>query len=61
MRVTFAWEQEPRAGNRVGLADTRDRLGLPRPVLHWTKGAPAWGDRQKQRTGRVSTDAQDLP
>jgi hypothetical protein len=61
VRVTFAWEQEPLAENRVVLADTRDRPGVPRPALHWTKGAPAWGDRQTVRTGRVSTDAQDRP
>ncbi|MGY6410369.1 MAG: GMC oxidoreductase [Alkalilacustris sp.] len=31
-----AWEQEPRAENRVALdASARDRFGIPQPVLHW--------------------------
>ena len=31
-----AWEQEPRAENRVALDPrVRDRFGIPRPVLHW--------------------------
>lgn len=33
-----AWEQVPRFANRVALSATeRDRFGIPRPVLHWTK------------------------
>ncbi len=31
-----AWEQEPRAENRVALdPSVRDRFGIPQPVLHW--------------------------
>jgi choline dehydrogenase-like flavoprotein len=33
------WEQEPRFGNYVGLGEAKDRLGLPRVELHWTKSA----------------------
>lgn len=33
-----AWEQEPRAGNRVALSATEaDRFGMPLAVLHWRK------------------------
>jgi choline dehydrogenase-like flavoprotein len=38
-RVSIAWEQEPRAENRVALGEETDRLGIPRPVLHWRKSA----------------------
>ncbi len=35
-----AWEQEPRAANRVELSATEvDRFGVPRTVLHWRKSA----------------------
>lgn len=37
-RLRSAWEQEPRASNRVELSTTEtDILGIPRPVLHWQK------------------------
>jgi choline dehydrogenase-like flavoprotein len=33
-----AWEQEPRAANRILLSQTEtDRFGMPRIELHWTK------------------------
>jgi choline dehydrogenase-like flavoprotein len=36
--LNAAWEQEPRSENRVALSDrATDRLGVPRPVLHWRK------------------------
>ncbi|MGY6632393.1 MAG: FAD-dependent oxidoreductase [Alkalilacustris sp.] len=32
-----AWEQEPRADNRIALDPAhRDRFGIPQPVLHWS-------------------------
>lgn len=37
--LNAAWEQEPVAGNRVSLDSERDRFGIPRPVLHWTRNA----------------------
>ncbi|TVQ34917.1 MAG: GMC family oxidoreductase [Geminicoccaceae bacterium] len=37
-RLRAAWEQEPRARNRIELSGhERDRFGVPRPLLHWTK------------------------
>jgi choline dehydrogenase-like flavoprotein len=35
--LRLACEQEPRAANRVALADERDRFGVPKAVLHWTR------------------------
>ncbi len=32
-----AWEQEPRAANRIELGTERDALGMPRVRLHWRK------------------------
>jgi len=32
-----AWEQEPRAANRIELSKEKDALGIPRVVLHWQK------------------------
>ena len=59
VRVTFAWEQEPRAENRVALGETRDRLGMPRPVLHWAKGAQDLRTARAlaQHFGRVLADS----
>lgn len=38
-RVHAQCEQLPDAANRVALGEARDRLGLPRVVLHWRKSA----------------------
>jgi choline dehydrogenase-like flavoprotein len=38
VQIRAAWEQEPRAVNRIELSDERDALGIPRPRLHWQKG-----------------------
>ncbi len=46
-----AWEQAPRAENRVELGGETDALGMPRPRLHWRKSAV---DR---RTPRVVAEA----
>jgi len=37
VQVRAAWEQEPRADNRIELSDERDALGMPRSRLHWRK------------------------
>jgi choline dehydrogenase-like flavoprotein len=37
--VHAAWEQEPRAENRIELSEARDALGMPRPKLFWRKSA----------------------
>ncbi len=37
--VRAAWEQEPVASNKIVLTDEKDRLGIPRINLHYTKNA----------------------
>jgi hypothetical protein len=34
-----AWEQEPRFENYVALGAAKDKLGIPKPELHWRKSA----------------------
>ncbi len=48
-KARLAWEQVPRADNRIELGSARDRLGMPRSVLHWKK-AP-----QDRRTAEVAS------
>jgi len=38
--MTAHSEQWPHAENRVSLSDERDRLGIPRTVLHWRRMGP---------------------
>ena len=38
-RLKAAWEQEPVFHNAVTLGEERDRFGIPRSVLHWTRSA----------------------
>lgn len=37
--LRMSWEQAPEPDNRIELGTRRDRLGVPRPVLHWRKTA----------------------
>src|SRR5690606_6377621 len=48
-RARLAWEQVPLAANRVELGRARDRLGMPRTVLHWRKSP------QDRRTAEVAS------
>ncbi|EIK54515.1 GMC oxidoreductase [Stutzerimonas stutzeri TS44] len=60
-RLRASWEQPPRADNRITLASTTDRLGIPQPILHWTlDAADKHAPRETARQLGRHLAAQDL-